>query len=219
MKILVPPLLLILALHAIKARHVSSADGHPENQYIVTLDPDSDRFIVHFKNGQGRSSAHSAAKKVHANLGPQHANLGPQNAIAVTLSDEALEGLQNNPDIEYVETDYRRYPMTMRGNDSNSLFKQHKETVPYGIRMVQADQVSYDSSNPRTFCIIDTGYNLRHEGLPLTNADGYSFHGGFPWNLAYSQRNDQVQIAAPGESVLSITVPMGTGDVKGNYAY
>jgi serine protease len=34
----------------------------------------------------------------------------------------------------------------------------------------------------------------------------------------FSQRNDQVEMAAPGESVLS-TVPMGTGDVQGNYAY
>jgi subtilisin family serine protease len=38
-------------------------------------------------------------------------------------------------------------------------------------------------------------------------------------DLAYfSQRNDQVDITAPGVNVLS-TVPMGTGNVLGNYAY
>jgi hypothetical protein len=194
MEIRLPPLLLTLALlYAIEAHHVTYTDGPPENQSTVTLDPtDSDRFIVHFKNGQGKSSAQAAAKKVHVDLGPH------QNAVAVTLSGEALEGLQNNPDIEHVEQDYRRYPMMMRGyDDSNGIFKEHmpsKETrdenhrgltgstVPYGIRMVQADQVSYDSSNPRTVCIIDTGYNLGHENLPSTNVDGSSLDGNFPWN-------------------------------------
>jgi serine protease len=182
-----PPLFLLLALYPIEALLVTT-DGLPENHSPVTVDPNLDRFIVRFKNGQGKSFAQTAAKKVHANL-------GPQNAIAVTLSSEALEGLQNNPNIEYVEQDYRRYPTMMRGYDSNDLFKQHRshketrdenhrkliETVPYGIPMVQADQVSYDSSNPRTVCIIDTGYDLSHEDLPSTNVDGYSVDANFTW--------------------------------------
>jgi serine protease len=177
MKILLHPLFLLLAPYAIDAIHVTN-DGPPENQPApVTLEPDSDRFIVRYKNDQGKSSAKAAAQKVHVDL-------EPQNALGVTLSSEALEGLQNNPNIEYVEQDSPRYTMMMPGyekntpNNNETHGENHRRlidnAVPYGIPMVQADQVSYDSSNPRTVCIIDTGYNLGHEDLPSTpNVNGY----------------------------------------------
>jgi serine protease len=183
MKILLHSLFLLLAPYAIDAIHVTN-DGPPENQPApVTLKPDSDRFIVRYKNEQGKSTTQAAAQKVHFDL-------EPQNALAVTLSSEALEGLQNNPNVEYVEQDSPRYTMMMRGynlkddvlkesiSSNNETHDQNQrkvaETVPYGIPMVQADQVAYDSSNPRTVCIIDTGYNLGHEDLPSTpHVNGY----------------------------------------------
>jgi serine protease len=171
MKILLHPLLLLLAPYAIEA----------------ILEPDLDRFIVRYKNEQGKSSAKAAAQKVHVDL-------EPQNALAVTLSSEALEGLQSNPNIEYVEQDSPRYTMMMRGCLSkddilkenipnNNKETQITETVPYGIPMVQADQVPYDSRKPRTICLIDTGYDLGHEDLPSTNStvDGYD-GGNLAWN-------------------------------------
>jgi hypothetical protein len=182
MKILLPPLLtLLLAPSAIEARQFP----------VKKVAPDPHRYIVRYKNNEGKTNVHTAADRVHADLEPQH-------AIAATLSSEACEGLRNNSNIEYVERDYPRYPIMMRGYDSNDLFKQHvrnnkkthaedhrklTETVPYGVPMVQADQVSYDSSNPRTICIIDSGYDFGHEDLPSTNVDGFSFDNlTFPWN-------------------------------------
>jgi serine protease len=176
MKILLHPLL-ILTAYAIEARQFP----------VKKVERNSDRFIVRYKNDDGRSSAHRAATEVHAHL-------APQKAVAGTFSSEALEGLHNNSNIEYVEQDYLRY--LKRGYDTNDLFKQQMynnetgdenyrkltETVPYGIPMVQADQVPYDSSNPRTVCIIDSGYALGHEDLPSTNVDGYSLDANFPWN-------------------------------------
>ena len=160
-------------------------------------DSDSDRFIVRYKNGRGKSIAHTAAKKVrHADLGPHH------NCMALTLSSEALKSLENDPDIEFIEQDYPRYPMRLRGyhhsneyvvkeetqNNNNNNNRTHEdnhrrliETVPYGIAMVQADQVSYDGSNPRTVCIIDSGYDLGHEDLPSVNVDGYT-NGELRWD-------------------------------------
>jgi serine protease len=184
-------LLLLLALYAIDAIHVTN-DGPPESKPPpVTFEPDSDRFIVRYKNEQGKASAKAAAQKVHVDL-------ERQNALAVTLSSEAVEGLQNNPNIEYVEQDSPRYTMMMRGyhlkddvlkenisNNNETHDHNHRkvaETVPYGIPMVQADQVSYDSSNPRTVCIIDSGYDLGHEDLPSTpNVNGYD-GGNLVWN-------------------------------------
>ena len=180
MKILLPPLLLLLAPYAIEARHVTT-DG-PENQSPVTLDLDSDRFIVRYKNERGKSSAHVAAKKVHADL-------GPQNAVAVTLSSEALEHLQNNPNIEYVEQDYPRHNMMMRGYRLNDVFKEHMdnnethvenhrkltETVPYGYPMVQADKVTPGPATIKV-CIIDSGFSSTHEDLGLTDVTGSAYN-------------------------------------------
>jgi subtilisin family serine protease len=224
MKILMPPLLLLFASSAIEARHET-----PVTSEALAAPA---RFIVGYKNLQGKDRAQAAALKIYpksksTTMGPQSqsqsqsfrtqgaaatrsptqvqdADLGPQNAVAGTYSSEALKGLQADPNIKYVEQDYRRYPMTMRGygyhlKDDGS-FKEHnmphKETrrdenqnhrqlltedVPYGIRMVQADQVSYDSTNPRTVCIIDSGYNMGHEDLPFTPfVDGY--YGNLAWN-------------------------------------
>jgi serine protease len=188
MKIHLPRLLIFLASYAVEARHLTT-DGPPESQSPVTPQPDSDRFIVRYKNRQGKFTAQAAAKKVY------HADLGPQSAMAITLSSDALEGLQKDPNIAYVEQDHPLSLMTMRGYHSTDVFKEHMmenkethgenhrkltETVPYGIPMVQADQVSYNSSNPRTVCIIDSGYDLGHEDLPNTNVNGYN--GNLPWN-------------------------------------
>jgi serine protease len=187
MNILLPLLfILLLAPSAIEARQFPVKKGQP----------DPHRFIVSYKNEEGKANVHTVAEKCHTDLGPQH-------AIAATLSSEACEGLRNNSNIEYVERDYPRYLTRMRGYDSNDLFKPHlpnntethdenhrklTETVPYGISMVQADQISYDSSNPRTVCIIDSGYDLGHEDLPSTNVDGFSFGGNFPWsNFPWNQ--------------------------------
>jgi serine protease len=180
MKILLPPLLLLFAPYAtIEALHVTT-DGPPENQPPETFEPDSDRFIVRYKNGRGKSSAQAAAQKVHVDLGPQH-------AIAVTLSSEALRGLQNNPNIEYVEQDHPRHNMMMRGHQSNDVVKEHMhnhatrgdnqrkltETVPYGIEMVQADLVDPDNATPIKICIIDSGISRSHEDLvDLTEVNG-----------------------------------------------
>jgi subtilisin family serine protease len=193
MKIHIPPLLLLLSTYAIDARFIADDHGTPVSQPPVNMfepEPESDRFIVGYKNRKGKkSSAQAAAGKVHADL-------GPQNAIAVTLSTEALERLQNNPNIEYVEQDSPRYPMMMRGSHLHDVFKEQpmrhnethgenhrklSETVPYGIAMVQADRLSYNysSSSRRTICIIDSGYNLGHEDLPSSLISGQE---GSSWN-------------------------------------
>src|SRR5690606_29705178 len=62
----------------------------------------------------------------------------------------AVEALARNPAIEYVEADPKRYPAA--------------ESLPYGIPMVQADQVAEGVATAGTMvCIIDSGLNLGHE--------------------------------------------------------
>jgi serine protease len=211
MKLLMPLLLLFLTPYAIEAGHVTPVKFEAESDSAPATPPR--RFIVGYKNRQGKYRAQKAAQKEsRTSSGPQslstqgaaatevhNADLGQQNAVAVTLSPEACQSLKEDPNIEYVEEDLPRYPTRMRGYHQHlkdDVFKEdvanynetrrnenHRklaERVAYGIPMVQADQVPYDSTNPRTICIIDSGYDLRHEYLPSTNVDGYD--GNIAWN-------------------------------------
>lgn len=115
--------------------------------------PDPDRYIVKFQQGkatQGRASVRGAGAEVLLEL-------GPQNAVAARIPAQALAGLRNNPNIEYIERDPPRYPMA--------------QSVPYGITMVQANPavtggLAPGSQQTPKVCIIDSGYDLSHEDLP-----------------------------------------------------
>jgi hypothetical protein len=65
MKIFPPTLLLLLvAPYAIEARYVTT-DGLPDNQSPIAIQPDPHRFIVRYKNEEGKANIHSDAKKCH----------------------------------------------------------------------------------------------------------------------------------------------------------
>ena len=106
---------------------------------------DAPRYIVKFVNdAPGRAALAAAGGRVVLEL-------GPQGAAAAHLPPQALEALQRNPHIEYVEADVLRMPFA--------------QSVPYGIPMVQADQLSDALAGNRKVCIIDSGYSLQHEDL------------------------------------------------------
>jgi serine protease len=115
-----------------------------------------ERFIIKFKDGvtNGRSIVESLGFDVKVEL-------GPQNAVAAVLPEKALQGLRNNPAVEYIEEDAKRYLMS--------------QTRPYGIDMVQAPQVwaTGTTGANRTVCIIDSGFYLNHEDLQKTNITGH----------------------------------------------
>lgn len=108
---------------------------------------DDQRYIVKFKEGKGKSaealSKHWGGKKL--------VGLDKQSAFAAKLSEAALNNLKKSSLVEYVEEDVKRYPLA--------------QTVPYGIPMVQADQLSDMMASNRTVCIIDSGYDITHPEL------------------------------------------------------
>jgi serine protease len=107
--------------------------------------PNDGRYMIQFRDLAG------AAQTVIAHGGRPVLELVPQSVIAAYLPEQALQGLRNHPNVEYIEIDPRRYPMA--------------QTTPYGIKMVQADQVSDSNAAGRKVCIIDSGYSLGHEDL------------------------------------------------------
>lgn len=129
----------------------------------VQASADNDRYIVKFKEGKG--PAIQAQMKQHG--GRVTLGLEKRNAIAAHLPEKALQALQNNPNVEYVEEDVKRYLMA--------------QSVPYGIPMVQADQVSDVLAGNRTVCIIDSGYNIAHEDLSGNAVTGSNDSGTGNW--------------------------------------
>ncbi|WP_028108193.1 S8 family serine peptidase [Ferrimonas futtsuensis] len=124
-----------------------------------------ERYIVKFKAGKGQGVAASVAQ----GKGKVERMLANHNAMSVSLPAQALKGLQNNPNVEYLEADVKRYMMS--------------ETVPYGIPMVQADMLSDAAASNTLVCIIDSGYDGGHEDLNHNGAvQGTDDPGTGSWN-------------------------------------
>ena len=80
--------------------------------------------------------------------GQIHHEFDNLSAIAVTLPQPALAGIERNPSVTLVEVDPPRYPLG--------------ETMPYGVPMVQAPSVSADGNHATqgagiTVGVIDSG--------------------------------------------------------------
>lgn len=142
------PALLLAAALPLAAQETADADG---------------RYLIQFRDFAG------AANAVRAAGGTPVVELAPQNAIAAYLPEQALQGLQRNPNVVLIEADPRRYPMA-------------QQTKPYGIGMVQADQVSDAGAGAATVCIIDSGYQATHEDLGSANVTGTNNAGSGNWN-------------------------------------
>ena len=121
------------------------------------------RYMVKFKDFRGASQA------VRAAGGNPVVELEPQGVVAAYLPEQALRGLRNNPNVEYIEVDARRYLMG--------------QTSPYGIAMVQANDAVFSGNNSSgcTVCIIDSGYYRAHEDLQDTKVNGTNDSGTGFW--------------------------------------
>jgi serine protease len=111
------------------------------------------RYLVRFKDGaQGKAALHAAGASIALDL-------GPQRAAAAYVPAHALPALRSNPNIELIEPDPVRQPLA--------------QTTPYGISMVQADQIPTSGMvTNRTVCIIDSGFYAGHEDLQTTSVAG-----------------------------------------------
>ncbi len=129
---------------------------------------DNDRYIVQFKD-QGTRGGKAALAAAGANI---NLNLNNVNAVAAEIPQQALRGLHNNPNIEYIEVDPKRYPMSLRTAETTDL---------WGIAAVEANLVAYGGG--KIVCIIDSGYDLGHPDLPPgNNVTGSIGSSAGPWD-------------------------------------
>jgi serine protease len=142
-------------------------DRSSTTSHAVSAAPDPDRHIVKFVPG-GRAQGQAA---VIAAGGSDPRTIHGVEAISAHLPPGAIAALVNHPLIEYAEPDVPRYPLGHSAGESH----------PYGIAMVQADQVSDVNTGTRKLCIIDSGYARFHEDLLGNQVTGTNVSGTGNW--------------------------------------
>ena len=123
------------------------------------------RFIVRYKTNKGRKMALNLASNVYYQF-------SHRNAVVVDLNEADLKSLRASKDhVLAVDADTVVEPLfTNREtvDPHNNSDRRLTQTTPYGIPMVQADQVSVQKKKidrPRV-CLVDTGVLYTHPDLP-----------------------------------------------------
>jgi serine protease len=118
---------------------------------LVAQNQGAERYMIQF-----RSFGPDAAAAVRAAGGSPVHQFEDLRVVAAWLPEQALNGLRNHPNVEFIEEDPKR-----------ELFAQ---TTPYGIALTQANQLVFQGSNADgcKVCIIDSGYQMSHEDLQNT---------------------------------------------------
>jgi subtilisin family serine protease len=136
---------------------------------------DTTRVIVSFKPG----TAGQVKSLVAAARGQVQHEIFGMDAMAIEVPTRALQGLARNPNVEYVEEDVKRYPLALTTPSDGTPYATG-QLVPYGIAMVQADQLPDTNAGNRKVCIIDSGYDAAHEDLS-GNAVAGEYDRGTGW--------------------------------------
>jgi subtilisin family serine protease len=137
--------------------------------------PDTMRIIVAFKPG----AAASVKSAVAAARGAVKHEIFGMNAMAVEVPVVALKGIENNPNVEYIEEDVVRRPFALATPSTGTPYLSG-QLVPYGIKLVQADLLPDSAAANRKLCIIDSGYDRSHEDLSRNDVDGV-YDAGTGW--------------------------------------
>ena len=124
--------------------HASASD---EGEYVVGIAPGGDRGAV-------RRAAQSVRKEL------EFGEIG--SAISGRFSEQAVEALQNNPNVRYVEENGRMHALG--------------QETPYGIEQVEADVAIEDGETGAgvSVAVIDTGIDADHETLASNLGEGYA---------------------------------------------
>ena len=118
---------------------------------------DTTRVIVAFKPG----SAASVKSAVHAAKGNIKHEIHGMDAMAIEVPLTALNGIKHNPNVAYVEEDVIRRPFATTSPSTGTPYALG-QSVPYGIKMVQADLLPDTYVGNRKVCIIDSGIDRAH---------------------------------------------------------
>lgn len=164
-----------LKMTALSACICASLATHAQDtqRVIVTLKPHSVNASLPVKMSDAEMTSFKqetlASFATSMNSAPI-STLPSVNSFVAEVTPEQMALLAESDDVAHVEVDPKRYLMA--------------ESTPYGIGMVQANQLADNMSGNRKVCIMDTGYTLNHPDLPstgITGNDGYGTNNTGNW--------------------------------------
>ena len=160
----------------------SRPDTNKSNRYIIKYK--SAELMAHaglpmMANFDGSSGAELFSVQAAESILAEHQaeaimHLDIVQASVAELNSSQLRELAKHPAVEYIELDHKRYI-------SDVVSPMSQQTTPYGITMVQANQVSDANATNMSVCVIDTGYQYGHPDLPTSGVTGSSFSGHGSW--------------------------------------
>lgn len=146
--------------------------------------------IVAYKAGQ----AAAVRKEVESAGGTIVRTLGRASAYAVRLPAAGVAALQASVNVDFVEADVKRTvlgvqtrlmePSAQPQSGFVDTGTSGSEVLPYGITMVQANQVSDALTGNRKLCIVDSGIDRSHPDLAanMGNASGFNLTSSGTWD-------------------------------------
>jgi subtilisin family serine protease len=122
------------------------------------------------------------------------------NALVLDLPSKAAAALAAHKQVDFVESPAVR---RILGQRAPRALPGTAQVLPYGIPMVQADQVSDAQAGNRTLCIVDSGIDATHEdlaGIPMT---GENFTKSGQWYTDENSHGTHVAgtVAALGNAI------------------
>jgi len=135
------------------------------------------RVVVQYRAGNS-----AAVQAAVARLGGRMVvDLDQVNAMAVMLPRGAVAALKAARNVDSVQDDVMRSIQGTRSAKRLHL-ADSTQVVPYGITMVQADQVRGLPAWRPTVCIVDSGINATHEDLAGNALSGANFTSSGTWD-------------------------------------
>jgi subtilisin family serine protease len=182
--------------------------------------------IVAYKPGEAaavRSAVASAGGKIVREL-------GRASAFAVRVPTAGLAALQSNKSVDFVEPDVERHLLGVQTRSMETTAQPlatavdtpttGTEVLPYGIAMVQANQVHDALTGNRKLCIVDSGYDRSHPDLAGNyangNVSGVNLTGSGTWDSDENAHGSHVAgtIAALGGNGVGVVGVNPGGHLK-----
>jgi subtilisin family serine protease len=158
--------------------------------------PDQVQVAIGYKAGGG-ATVRDAVAKAGGRVADE---LAEADALIVDMPRAALAGLANNKHVEFIDGGATRHILGTRSVRVAGSFAQ---TEPYGIAMVQADQLPDAQAGNRTLCIVDSGIDASHEDLAGIPMSGENLTKSGAWNTDENSHGTHVAgtIAAMNNAV------------------
>lgn len=153
---------------------------------LMAMPNEQKRYIIKFKETLNPINTQNWDQQVktifYKNYIDPLFHLPSINASVAELTPEQLKQVLADNFVVSIEEDVKRYLISAVSSSAPTNTQPLSESVPYGIALVQAAEVSDTMAGNAKVCVIDTGYQLNHPDLPNSNATGFSFPGHGSWS-------------------------------------